>query len=291
MNRLELAQALITVADYGSVQKAAIQLHQTDAAISRKITKLETYLGAKLIDRQRTGAVLTALGQHYYHECKKAIAQFNQAEALVKSSVKEPSGPLTVVTNEFYANQFIIPKLKRFLETYPKIKLTLDIAEVLPDFKKKKMDIIFGVSLKGADSLVRKHIDQLRYVLCASPSYLKKYGKPESPSELLQHHFIAHASRENPANIVLNKDQLIVIKPTVLINHSSTIVAAALNGLGVIWIPDSFVSTFIKKKKLVEVLANYNEERSDVYLYYQYQKPSNNRVNAFVDFFSNVLFD
>ncbi len=261
MNRLDLALALIAVADHGSVLKAAESLHQTDAAISRKITKLEAYLGIKLISREKSGAVLTEAGQHYYHDMKLAIKQFHEAENLIKAKTEKPQGKLTVASNAFYTKYFILPKLNTFLKTYPDIDLTLDVAEVLPNFKKKSMDILFGVSFPGEDHLVRKKIDDFRRILCASPTYLKKHGTPKTPAELLQHQFIAHSSRENPSHILLNEELSLEIRPTLHINQSECITEAALQNLGIIWTPDSFVHELLQKKKQIESLPHYIKEK------------------------------
>jgi len=65
-------------------------LHQTNAAISKKLSKLEAHLGTQLVHRERKGFTLTEAGQHYYHEAKKALAQFNVAERSVVQENKEP---------------------------------------------------------------------------------------------------------------------------------------------------------------------------------------------------------
>lgn len=285
MNRLDLALALIALADHGSVLKAAESLHQTDAAISRKITKLEAYLGIKLISREKSGAILTEAGQRYYYDMKLAIKQFHEAENLIKAKTEKPQGKLTVASNAFYAKHLILPKLNTFLKTYPDIDLTLDVAEVLPKFKKKSMDILFGVSFPGEDHLVRKKIDEFRRILCASHTYLKKHSTPKTPAELLQHQFIAHSSRENPSHILLNEELSIEIHPTLYINQSECIIEAALQHLGIIWIPDSFVHELLQKKKLIEILPQYNKEKSTVYLYYEHEKIIDPKIKAFVDYF------
>lgn len=286
MNHLDLAQAFIAVADCGSVQKAAQHLHQTDAAISRKITKLETHLGATLIKRERSGALLTDIGQRYYHQCKKALHEFALAETIVKEKQKEPEGVLRVVANQFYVNHFILPATKEFLKKHPKINLQIDVAEVLPDFKKTKMDILFGVGLKGSDDLVQKRVDQWRHILCASPRYLKQAGTPATTAELLKHDFIAHGSRNNPEIVSINEEHPVTMQPTLIINQTTCIIEAALNHLGIIWVPEPFVQPLLKQGKLIEILTKYNQKKLDIYLYYQYQKIVDAKIKAFVEHFS-----
>jgi DNA-binding transcriptional LysR family regulator len=156
MNKLDLAEALIAIADTGSIQKSAIKLHQTNAAISKKLTKLEAHLSIQLVNRGRKGLTLTEAGQRYYHEAKKALAQFVQAEQCVIQTKIQPRGELTVVANQYYAENFIIPKLAKFLTRYLELKVNLEVAEILPDFNARKMDVLFGVATVGSEELVRK---------------------------------------------------------------------------------------------------------------------------------------
>jgi DNA-binding transcriptional LysR family regulator len=245
MNQLDLIQALIAVADTGSVQKAAGQLNQTTSAISRKITKLESSLGVQLLKRHRTGTVLTEIGQRYYYECKAALLQFKKAEQLAVASLDHPAGKLRVVASLFYAKTWLIPKLASFIERYPDIELHLDIQEIQPNFEKNKMDILFGGHMPGSDDLVRKRIAKFRRILCASPEYLKEYGCPKGPAELLQHKFITHEARLQQNVVLLDDDEPVLIKPYLFINQTQIIIDAALANLGIIWLNDKFVGSLL----------------------------------------------
>lgn len=286
MNRYDLALTFITLADTGSVQQAAKQLYQTQAAVSKKISKLEEYLGSQLVWRHRSGAVLTELGQQYYHEAKAALQQFHQAEQLVKNQQRQPTGPLTVVANSYYAHQWIIPRLQSFLNKYPHIALTFDIAEILPNFKSHKMDILFGVGLQGDDDLMQKPIESTHYVLCAAPSYWEAAGLPTTSAQLLQHRFIAHSARQNPSCITLSGQQPLHLQPILWLNQSQAIIAAAKEGIGFIWIPEVFVREDLKHGTLVEVLHDVNQQQQTVYIYYRAQPWVDHKVSAFLDFFT-----
>lgn len=144
MNKFDLAQALIAIVDSGSIHKAATKLFQTDAAVSKKLSKLEEHLEVQLLERNRKGLLLTEAGQRYYREIKKALNQFDLAEQCLSEERKEPQGELRVTLNPYYTKTMIMPRLQEFLKRYPKILLSLDVSEVLPDFNAKKMDILWG---------------------------------------------------------------------------------------------------------------------------------------------------
>lgn len=289
MNKFDLAEALIAIADTGSVYKAADMLHQTSAAISKKLTKLEAHLKTPLIHRERKGLKLTAAGQIYYHEAKKAVAQFNLAEKSVAQELVQPSGLLKVVAKQFYVQTLILPKLTDFLTRYPYLKVELDATETLPVFDAKKMDILFGcadVCAAGVDNLVRKQMDVSRYVLCATSAYLKRKGKPNSGAELLQHDFIAHGGRKVNELIVLDGNEQVITKPKLVFNNTELIVQAALSHLGFIWVDEKIVTNLLAKKKLIPMLEQYTQETTNVYIFYEYQYKLDPKIRAFVDYFS-----
>ena len=289
MNRLELAETLIAIADNGAIHKAATKLNQTNAAISKKLSKLEAHLGTQLIKRDRKGLLLTEAGQRYYHEAKNALKTFNDAELAVVQTKEKPRGELKIVTGQFFAKKFILPKIAEFKEHYPDLKLVFDIAEVQPDFNAKKMDILFGSSMTGDEHLVRKSFSSAQYVLCASPDYLKKHGTPHAPCALLKHDYITHSGRKRPGLIMLDDDQDINVQPKYCFNNAWLTAEAALEGLGFIWTHRYMVSHHIEDKQLIPFLEKHTQHIFPIYAYYEYQRYRDPKIQVFMDFFTEKL--
>ncbi|MBP9726755.1 MAG: LysR family transcriptional regulator [Gammaproteobacteria bacterium] len=285
MNKFELAQTFLTIADNGSIQAAATKLSQSEAAVSKKLKKLEEWLEVQLIIRKRTGLVLTEAGQNYYQASKKAIEQFLEAEAGFRQKKNIPQGLLNVVSNEYYFRHFILPHLAGYSKKYPKIMLNINIAEILPNFQNKPVDIVFGGSATGTDNMVRKKIHETRYVLCAAPQYFKKHGTPRATAELLQHQFIAHASRNPPNIITLDNDERIILTPALMMNNTSMIIEACLKNLGFIWTHENLVEAHLKNKTLVRFLDKFTQKTWSVYAYYEYQSFINPSIKVFMDYF------
>jgi DNA-binding transcriptional LysR family regulator len=284
-NYYDLAETFILVADSGSIYQAATKLNQTSAAISKKLSKLETHLGIQLLIRGRKGVTLTEAGQSYYHEVKQAVQQFKAAELSAKQLKSEPQGELVVVSNRFYAENKILPKLGNFLKKYPGILLRLEVADMLPDFNSRKIDILFGVSAPGSDGLVQKKIAETHYVLCASPEYLNKYGEPKNLAELLQHNFIAHSGRKLPNRIHFAK-QDVLLQPKLFFNDTSLMIQAAQEGLGIIWTHKNMVDKYLTTKSLKCILEKFTADPINVYAYYIHQRFREPKIQAFLSFFS-----
>jgi DNA-binding transcriptional LysR family regulator len=174
---------------------------------------------------------------------------------------------------------------------YEHLKIHLDATEKLPIFNAKEMDILFGcaeICDGGDENLVRKKIGLSRYVLCASPKYLKRKGVPYSTAELLQHDFIAHGGRQIPEVITLDNSERIITKPKLIFNNTELILQAALSDLGFIWIDEEIAKNLINKKKLIVMLEQYTQETTNVYLFYEYQYKLDPKIRVFADYFFNM---
>lgn len=288
MNQLALIQAFIATAEQGSVKEAAKQLHQTDAAISRKLSKLESDLAVQLLSRQRSGIVLTSIGQAYYHQVKAAVSTLDEAQHMIRQTQQQPQGSLTVVANEYYAKQWLLPRLSHFQKHYPKIDLRIEVAEVLPDFDAYQMDILYGVAFGAAEAVVQKRLTTTHYVLCASPQYLTEHPPPTTPSELLAHDYIGHHARPQPGQIQFNDETTLQLKPQYLFNSSELLIQAALNHLGIIYVHKNQVQPLIDNQQLTPILESYTNQPINVYLFYPYRPYPDNNIQAFVSWFGEV---
>jgi DNA-binding transcriptional LysR family regulator len=183
MSKLEQIQTFIAVVEEGGFTAASKSLGVSAATVTRNIKLLEESLRVELLKRTSRKNSLTAVGQSYYNEVKKLISQLDHAQSIIVQNQAEPSGNLKVAATRYYAENYILPLLPKFCELYPKITLHLEIAERFPDFEKEKIDVLFAISAAVPDSqldIVRRQILSARFLFCAAPSYLNRFGTPLS---------------------------------------------------------------------------------------------------------------
>lgn len=191
-------------------------------------------------------------------------------ERSIAGSSSEAIGTLTVVSTRFFAIQHVTPRLSDFMVQNPKLQFKVELAERFPDLRSEDIDILFGVSLEGSGDLVRKRITTTRYVLCASPTYLKKNEVPHIPQDLTKHRYITHSMRK-PDNVVLFKEgKEIFVQPVLLLNDTRAMRECALLGMGLVKLHDYVVADALSDRRLIEVLTEFQEPQIPVYLYYQH---------------------
>lgn len=289
MSKLERINAFISVIEENGFAAAARKNGVSTASISRQVSQLESDLKIQLLYRTTRQLVLTDIGAEYYRHCKKALYELNEAEAEIFDSQDEASGILTITSTRYFAIEYLIPYLPTFMAQNPKLRVKIELAERFPDLTNENIDLIFGVSMDGPPELVRRRVASTRYVLCASPSYLEKYGKPNSPADLSKHRYITHSMRK-PDNVIRFKNNKeIYVEPVLWLNDTQAMCECAIQGIGIVKLHDYIVSDALKNNSLVEILTDFNESDQPVFLYYQQRRFLQAKIRKFIDFYAIIL--
>jgi DNA-binding transcriptional LysR family regulator len=273
------------VAQYGSLTQAAEALHMSKASLSKQIKHLEVDLKVDLFTRSTYRLQLTEAGTILLAQCLRLKKELDDARAVCQQLVDEPQGILKIVAFEYFARQLIFPKLPNFLTAYPKLELNIFISERIPDFEQEQIDLAVGFSLPAGDEIVRRSMMTTRYVLCASPSYFKKMGKPDDLIGLQQHLYIGHSSRAADSTINLKPPHHLVLKPFLLLNSVFSMIECAKQGIGIVQLPLYLLESALKKGELVEILPDLQAEKAHVYYYYPRYRYVQPKVRKFIDFF------
>jgi DNA-binding transcriptional LysR family regulator len=288
MNKFDKLSTFITVVEENGFAAAAKIKGVTTGTISKQIALLESELGVQLLHRTTRQLSLTEIGKTYYEYCKNPMLELEQADRVIAESKQEATGTLNIVASRYFAITHIIPKLSAFMRLNPRLQINLQLDERFPNLEKEEIDVLFGISIEGTDDLVRRRVAKTRYILCASPQYLKKYGIPLLPTDLQKHHFITHIMRK-PNNVIhFNNDEQIKVEPILFLNDTFAMRECALLGNGVVNLHDFLVADALKEGKLVELLSDYQLPEMNVYLYYKQSRYKLFKIRKFIDFFVGI---
>lgn len=285
MNKWDHISAFITVVQEKGFAAAAKKMNLSTAAISRKISRLEAELHTHLLQRTTRTITLTETGVQYYESCLQAIGLLSSIESDIAASRKEPDGRLYIVSNRYFAMHYLIPHLPDFKQKYPKIQLTLELAERFPNLATEGIDLLFGVSLEGPAELVRRRVTSTRYVLCASPLYLQQHGTPKTPEDLATHQYITHSMRQPDNRIYFKNHQEVTVKPVLRLNDAQAMLECAISGMGIIALHEYIVKDALQQGLLTEIPGGWMEPNIPVYLYYQQQRYLQPEIRCFIDFY------
>jgi DNA-binding transcriptional LysR family regulator len=280
----------VEVVHRASMVKAAQHLAITPAAVSKQIQALETQVGLPLLKRSTRRVELTPEGQIYFEHAKQILTAYQQADAALSHAKEEPSGLLKVVCGPQIGYQHLLPHLREFTQRYPQLRLQMDFTQIMPDLEKENVDVVLGLTAGIPSSYVQRTLFYARWVLCASPAYLKRQGTPKRPSDLASHQLITHMSRQ-PNNVIdFSTGESIHFDPLLYFNDTRAMRRAALQELGIVRLHDYIVSQDIEEGQLVEILAKHSLQAKTIPIHISY-RPSSQvhlKVRKFVDFMVEV---
>lgn len=192
--RLKDIVPFVASVESGSFAAAAERLHLTGSAISKSVTRLETRLGSRLLERTTRSLKLTDAGNAYYQTCLRIMEELAEAEAVLAAQRTIPSGRLRLAVPNTYGRLEVMPLLLPFCQQHPDVELNLSFSDRFIDLFDEGIDMAvrIGGSPDLPASLGCRQMGRERMVFCAAPDYLHRVGRPNNESELLQHQAIMY---------------------------------------------------------------------------------------------------
>ena len=288
VNRLAEMQIFITVVESGSFSAAARICQLNPSTVSKSISRLESRLDARLINRSTRKLQLSSEGKAFYERSIKILEDITEAEHCAGAHEKV-SGHLRVSVSIPVGRHFLLPLLPAFLSRYPDIILDLNLSDQLTNLLEERIDVAIRSGPMPDSSLITRKLAETSMVIVASPTYLAQHGKPEDIKDLVKHNKIGFNFRRTVETWPLCAEgERINITPegNVRVSDGDTMYQLALAGVGLARLARFMVSEDIRAGRLVTLLEDYNpgdkEDIHAVFLGHGGYLPS--RVRAFLDF-------
>lgn len=267
----------------GSLSAAGRDLHLSPAMVSKRLSRLEQRLGARLIHRTTRRLATTEAGQAFYEDVVTILAAAAAAEARVAGVANLPAGRLSISAPTSFGRLHIAPYLKDFLAAYPQIELELDLSDSFVDLIENRIDLAIRIGPAIEGSLVSRRLAINRRLLCAAPSYLDLHGVPPSIDALSDHRLLA-ATNQTPWRLEgPSGARAIAVDSHVRTNSSEVVRELAISGFGIALRSTWDIGAELRSGALVQVLPAW-EGASDVAIFAVHPRtslvPAN--VRAFV---------
>lgn len=294
MDRFENARVFTTIIEAGGFTRAAERLGLSRAATSKHVLQLEQRLGARLLDRTTRRVSVTAAGRTFYEQCRRILADFEEAERTASELHNEPRGELRVIAPTNFGLTEIGTAITDFLFAFPRLRINLTLNDRLTDPIEGGYDVAISVGMpRGASSslIVRKLYSSQR-VLCAAPDYLARRGKPRRPEDLTQHDCLSYSYLEVPDEwhfIGADGERVVKVSGPIVTSHRPVLRTAAVRGLGIAYGPADFFRDDIETGRLVAVLPNYQLPEATIYAVFPTGKQLSAKVKAFNDFITRYF--
>ncbi|MCW4116851.1 LysR family transcriptional regulator [Aurantimonas sp. MSK8Z-1] len=274
-------------AEAGSFTHAADELNLSQSAISRQVAALEQEIGAPLFHRHARGLVLSEQGELLYQTTSDVVKRLETVRLQLSETREKPSGKLRVTTTVGLGSGWLTERAKEFLELYPEVELQLVFDNEEIDLTMRKADAAIRLRQPQQPDLIQRRLFTVHLHVYAAPSYLQRYGQPETIGDLVQHRIITFGEPAPPYLRNLNVLETIgspegqARSPILQINNLMSIKSAIESGIGLALLPDYMIDS---QSKLVKVLPEIDMPTFDTYLVYPEQLRNAAKLKVFRDF-------
>lgn len=279
----------VTVARESSFTRAAAQLGVTQPALSQAISALEERMQIRLLMRTTRSVSPTSAGERLLLAIGSRIDEIEAELDILTELRDKPAGTVRITCGPNVLHSTLLPKLTPLLHEFPDINIEFDANHGFRDIVADRFDA--GVRL--GDTIDKDMIavpigPKLRMAAVASPDYFSKYPVPGTPHELTKHKCINQRMVRSGGLYIWDFDQdggdlNVRVNGQLTFNTSEHIVAAALAGLGIAFLPEEEFGSHIKEGRLIRVLEPWCQPFPGYYLYYPSRKQPSPAFSLVVD--------
>jgi DNA-binding transcriptional LysR family regulator len=259
------------IVEAGSLSAAGRDLHISPAMVSKRLARLEARLVVRLVHRTTRRLALTKRGEGFHRDVVAILAKLRDAEERVADRSAVPAGPLRISAPTSFGRLHIAPRLKPFLDLYPKIELEIDLSDDFVDLLAGDADVAIRITPRLEPGLEAVRLADSRRILCAAPQYLAERGIPANAAALANHDILA-AGGQLPWRLLGPSGDLTVNgKSHVRTNSSEVVRELTVAGVGISLRSLWDISEDLVAGKLVRVLPEL-QGSADVGIFAAYPK-------------------
>ncbi|QUS40095.1 LysR family transcriptional regulator [Tardiphaga alba] len=261
---IEELRTFVEVADAGGVSSAARRLGVSKSIVSRQLARLEAELGVQLLARSTRGAALTEAGTLFRDHAARACAEIDSARELILPD-GELRGRLRIAAPLTFGPTHLAPVLAEMAQKHPQLHMHTVYSDRFVDLITEGFDCAIRFGYLQDSNLIARHVGPFLGKLVASPDYIRAHGSPEKPDDLSDHQALMQGTE---AWQFTDGDKIVTVRPQgrFKADNGTALMAAALAGLGVAWLPDAITGEHVASGALVPVMTRYPPPPAGVYV-------------------------
>ena len=287
MGQLENMNVFIRIVEAGGISRAAEQLGIAKSAVSRRLVDLETRLGVRLLNRTTRSSSLTEIGQSYYDRVIKVVDDVAELNAIAIDANTLLEGTINLAAPVSFGLSHLAPAIDDFLKEHPELTININFSDRQVDLVEEGLDLALRIADLKDSTLVARKISSIKFILCASPDYLKKHGLPILPADLKSHRLLHYSISKTNSWKLINKNGKhfsVSIDAKIVANNGDFLKDMAMAGHGIIFSPTFIVWQAITSGDLVPILADYTLQQLTAYAVYPQTRYLSQRTRLLIDF-------
>ena len=283
MDRFQLMNVFVAVAEERGFAAAARRLRISPPAVTRAVAALEQRLGVQLLHRTTRHVRATEAGQRYLEDARRVLADADAADAAAAVGIDaEPRGGLAVTAPVLLGRMFVLPCIVEYLARYPHADVAAIFVDRVVSLVEERLDIGIRIGELPDSSLRAARVGSVRMVYCASPEYLQRHGTPKKPQDLAKHSTIASVAGSTKSGWRFG-GRTLKLAPRLTVTANDAAIEAALRGAGITRLFSYQVARHVERGEPKIVLERYESAPQPIHVVHREGRNAPARVRTFVD--------
>lgn len=292
MERLKRMSVFAKVVECGSFTGTARQLEMSVSSISQTVSKLETELNVKLLNRSTRRIGLTEAGRIYYQGCRRMLQEVQEVHEQLYAFNNTPTGTLRIGCSSTMAQNVLATMTAEMLKEYPGLSVNLVTGIPAPDLIADGLDVVVRVGALQDSGLFSRRLGSMPMVVCAAKSYLAQHGTPEKPSDMTNFSWLEYSVRpDSNFELIAPEGITTQISPQgrFVTNDSQTMIRWLNAGAGIAYAPLMWVIEEIKRGEVEILFKKYHSDPRPVYALYTEKDKMPLKVQVCIDYLTEYF--
>ncbi|WP_103733823.1 LysR family transcriptional regulator [Pseudomonas sp. GZJR-8] len=292
MDRFHEMQVFLAVAEEEGFAAAARRLKTSPPSVTRAIAAMEQRIGTQLLARTTRSLHLTDAGQRYLEDCRRILAELEEAEEAAAGSYSIPGGQLTVTAPVLFGELYVAPVLGEYLDQFPLVNISALLVDRVVNMADEGVDVAVRIGHLHEPGQQAIKVGEVRRVVCASPAYLDQHGRPQRPEQLREARIVSSSSSQLVSEwtfVDAGRPLKIAIEPRLSVTANNAAINLARLGWGMTRVLSYQVAAAVAAGELELVLEAFEPAPLPIHVVFQQNGRIPAKVNTFVDFLSHHL--
>jgi len=281
---------LAKIAETGGLSSAARELGMTPSAVSKSLALLEEQLGVSLVRRTTRAVTLTTHGKLFFQRVSRILADVEDALDEVGDLRNRTKGDLHVSCSIAFGCTQLVGIVSRYRQAYPEVNVHISLDDRLVNLGEENIDVALRITDATDGPYAARRLAQIRWVYCATPAYLDRHGRPQSPHDLKEqgHQLLVYPAMTRGGAWTYWHDgvlERIKVNPSLECNSSLALLNFTLAHQGIACLPNYVASKYIHEGEIEVILPDYRAaSEHTLYAMYFQSRYKNPLIRTFVDF-------
>ncbi|HFD81202.1 MAG TPA: LysR family transcriptional regulator [Gammaproteobacteria bacterium] len=291
MSDIKRMMAFAQVVESGSFSAAAKRMGIARSAVSRHVAALEREYGVRLLNRSTRRLSLTEAGRVYYESCARILAEAEAASQRIRQLQEKPTGTLKVAGPTSFGLQ-LAALVHEFQQRHASLSIELQLDDRVVDMVEEGIDLSIRIGWLEDSRLIARRLCDSPRMLCASPAYIERRGRPATPSQLAEHECIIFTLLPTPHQWHFSRNkrrETVQVHGRLLANSAIAVRGLVLNGAGIAPLSRFLVREDLASGRLERLLPEYDCGGAGIYAVYHDRRYRQPKVRLFIDFVQERL--